>query len=71
MSWGQLFIFHRKTPLEIDKVNFQNSPVTNVSLYHGEKQSDKWSDITVIALQFFKKSFSCVEEQRRIKERQL
>ena len=55
---GVIFLFFTgKTPCEIHTVIFQNSTVTNVSLYHGEKQSDKWRDITVISPEFFKNFF--------------
>ena len=56
---GIIFSFFTgKIPCEIHTMNFQNSPVTNVSLYHGKKQSDKWRVITQISPQFFN-FFSC------------
>ena len=40
VSLGNFFLFFtEKIPCELTQVNFQNSPVTNVSLHHGEKQS--------------------------------
>ena len=59
LSRGHLFIFHRKNTVQNSHGEFpkftDNSPMTNVSLYYGEKQSDKWSDITAI----FQRFFSC------------
>ena len=62
MSWGHLFIFHRKKTVR--NLHGELSKFTREErlLYHCEKQSDKWSVITVISSKIFKKIFPVIQE---------
>ena len=63
MSWGHLFIFHQKNTAQNLYGEFSKFTRNERSLYHCEKkQSDKWSVITVISPQIFKKYFPVIHE---------